>query len=630
MNIYDNLNPQQINAVAAPKGPLLLIAGAGSGKTLTMIRRIGNQIINEGIHPSEVMAVTFTRKAANEIKERLSNFLGKEAASMIWTGTFHSICLKILKRYKKESNLPSNFSIYDEKDSLNILKDVLEYMNLPKEDANYFHNMIEKEKSYGNRPDDIYNKTLSLIYKMYQDKLTVINALDFQDIILNVITLLKFNPDIKRELKEKFKLITVDEFQDTNVAQLELIELLTDRNSNITCIGDPDQSIYKFRYAEIENILNFKNFFIDANVLKLEQNYRSTPEILYAANNLIKTNNTTEKNLWTNNDQGSLINVYKAKNTTNESMWITNKINELIHSGVEYNEITILYRMNFLCNQLEENFLLNKIPYTIINGLKFYERMEIKDVISYLRVLNNPHDDESLKRIINTPKRGIGNVTLNQIKELSINKSLYQSIKDNIDIFSTRVQKTLSELINWIDDNQTNKLYDNFISIMHDIGYLDYIEAKITNAKEDDIEVERDRIGYLETLESMIKYYERENNNELNTFLEELSLLSDQDILDSNNDNKVKLMTVHASKGLEFKHVFILGFSDEIFPSYMAKTKEDIEEERRLAYVAITRAKKNLFISYPSSRIVRGGFQFCKPSRFLNEIPKEVIKFTSA
>lgn len=629
MNVFDGLNPQQIEAVAAPPGPLLLVAGAGSGKTLTMVRRIGYHIKNRGVHPSEVMAVTFTRKAAEEIRQRLAGFLGKESASMVWAGTFHSLCLRLLKMYRREANLATNFSIYDADDSLRAVRQVLTYLGLEPKLAEMYCSMIEREKSLSNTPDEVQDPTLSRIYDLYQNKLSHANALDFQDIILKTIKLLEFHKDIRFEVSNRFKLITVDEFQDTNIAQVELIRLLTSHNTNVTCIGDPDQSIYSFRHAEIENILDFRALFPESTVLKLEQNYRSTPQILEAANHLIGFNSVGgDKKLWTDNDTGCPIKLYQAKSVQDEMFWVANQIRDLRRQGIPYGDITILYRMNFLAQDMEQALTHHRIPYQIFSGVGFYQRDEIKNVAAYLRLFNNPHDDEAFKKVVNVPKRGIGDVTLKQVLNLAKNESIFSAVKNNLDSFKPQAKKNLKAFIDLIEKYQGIGLEEGFKAATVYSGYVKYLN-KVVEASTSDQEkgLASNRIENLVEMQRAITTFVEEHGDDSQEFLESISLIAEQDTIEDSKEH-VKLMTVHASKGLEFKNVFIIGFDDGIFPSYMAlDDPKDVEEERRLAYVAITRAEERVFISYPSSRIVRGKFQKTRPSRFIKELPKKLVDF---
>lgn len=622
LNVFEGLNDKQLDAVVAPQQPLLLIASAGSGKSTTLVRRIAHQIRDFGVHPSEIMAVTFTKKASKELQNKLIGLLGEEA-SMIWAGTFHSLCLRILRMYPQQSKITRSTTIYDQSDSGNLIKDIMKYLNISLDDLPKIRSRIEKEKTFGNTPDDVEDKKVRAVYQMYQDRLSISNALDFQDIMFATVRMLRFHNDIRNKVSERFRFIGVDEFQDTNVIQMDLIKLLCCRNTNITCIGDPDQSIYAFRYANIENIFNFQKEFPNSLLLYLDQNYRSTHTILAAANDLISKNeHEFDKQLWTNRKDGSPLTLFKANSAEHEAQWIANQI-RILRAVNPKAEVTILYRMNFLSDQVERELMRCRIPYRVVAGRSFYQRKEVKDIISYMRLFANPHDDEAFRRAVNEPKRGIGNKTLEKIAlSATLNKtSLYQAVVSGIGLSDT-IRKKFLGFMYIIDKYKGSTLTESMYAAMDGTGYKKSLQDKLNDSSIAKSQEAENSLNILSELEEAITSFANEEGNDLCNFLDACQLVADQDGVEEDSV-KVQMMTVHASKGLEFQNVFLMGFDDGIFPSTKSIDEGMIEEERRLAYVAITRAMNNLFISYPASRFHFGKFVTTTPSRFIKEINKE-------
>lgn len=687
---FNFLNPAQLRAVFEVDGPSVVLAGAGSGKTTAVINRIlnivnyGNSYINNNISeeicadsikvlksaydnnlsadsvrdiirsnvadPSEILAITFTNKAANELKERLYKSIG-ERSKNIWACTFHSFCARVLRSYANKLGYNNNFVVYDEDDSLKIVKDIHKTLNLDEKalSARDIKRLISRQKDklidYKSCKEHISNKInlqnnqnlciLSEIYEKYQKKLIEANAMDFDDLILNTVKLFENCPEVLSFYQDKFKYILVDEYQDTDYAQYKLIKYLSEKNKNICVVGDDDQSIYKFRGATIENIINFEQNFPGAKIIRFEQNYRSTKNILKAANSVIEHNTQRKgKTLWTENDTGSNIKVHTAYNEHDEANYMANIIKEKVEqNGQKYSDFAVLYRRNSQSNVIERVFVKNGIPYKIYGGVRFYDRKEIKDMLAYLSVINNPKDEVRLKRIINQPRRSIGDRTIAQAMEIAneTGKDLLTVMRQSAQYETLkRVSQKLKNFTNLIDSliyayrNNKKTIKELYQMILEKTDYINYLKLE-----RDTMEARVENIN--ELLNTITKYEEDNGTNAtLSGFLEEVSLFSDIDNYDENSD-AVTLMTLHASKGLEFPTVFLPGVEEGIFPSVRAINNDDeLEEERRLAYVGITRCKENLYILNSDSRMIAGVTSNNKASRFISEIPLELIEKTKS
>ena len=632
LNLLDDLNPKQREAVNQIDGPCLVIAGAGSGKTKVLTYKIAHLIDNCGVKPWNILAITFTNKAANEMKERVQSLIG-DAINDIWLGTFHSICVKILRKFIDRLGYDSSFAIFDTADQKTLVKKCLKELDIDSKifteksiinEISNAKNMMVKQDDYLLRNKGDYRKEkIGKVYSLYQRKLKENNAVDFDDIINLTIDLLIENDDILEYYSDKFKYILVDEYQDTNKSQFKLVSILAKKNMNIMVVGDNDQGIYSFRGADISNILNFEKDFAGTKIVKLEQNYRCTGNILKVANEVIKNNTTKyDKKLWTENDDGEVPFIYTGKDEYDEASFVTKKIEEIkCNDNFKYSDFAVLYRMNAQSRAIEDIFMREGIPYKIVGGLKFYERKEIKDIIAYLRLIANQNDNLSLVRIINEPKRGIGAVSLNKVEELAVENetSMYNIIK-NADKYIPRIHGNVYEFVEMIEVLKDADLTITELvkAILLKSGYIAALQAENT------VEAET-RIQNLEEFLTVVGEFEEEYaENGLNDFLQTLSLSSDVDKLDDNED-KVTLMTLHSAKGLEYPVVFLVGVEDGIFPGEQsATTIEGLEEERRLFYVGITRAKKILFITLANKRTLFGYTSYNKPSRFLKEIPKEL------
>ena len=634
LNLLDELNPMQREAVNQIDGPCLVIAGAGSGKTKVLTYKIAHLIDNCGVRPWNILAITFTNKAANEMKERVQNLIG-DAINDIWLGTFHSICVKILRKFIDRLGYDSSFVIFDTADQKTLVKKCLKELDIDSKifteksvinEISNAKNMMIKPDDYVSRYTGDYRKEkIGKIYSLYQKKLKENNAVDFDDIINLTIDLLVENEDVLEYYSDKFKYILVDEYQDTNKSQFKLVSILAKKNMNIMVVGDNDQGIYSFRGADISNILNFEKDFAGTKIVKLEQNYRCTGNILKVANEVIKNNtNKYDKKLWTENDEGERPFVYTGRDEYDEASFITKKVEEIRENkNFKYSDFAVLYRMNAQSRAIEDILMREGIPYKIVGGLKFYERKEIKDIIAYLRLIANQNDNLSLIRIINEPKRGVGAVSLNKIEELAIENqtSMYNIIKQ-ANKFIPRIEGNVFEFVEMIEVLKDADLTITELvkAILLKSGYIAALQAENTVESET-------RIQNLEEFLTVVGEFEEEYaENDLNEFLQTLSLSSDVDNIDD-ADDKIILMTLHSAKGLEYPVVFLVGMEDGIFPGEQsATTIEGLEEERRLFYVGITRAKKILFITLASKRTLFGYTSYNKPSRFLKEIPKELTK----
>ena len=635
-DILKGLNDKQYEAVVTTEGPCLVIAGAGSGKTKVLTHKIAYLIGEKQVKPWNILAITFTNKAANEMKERIENLVGDVAAD-IWMGTFHSICVRILRRFIDRIGFDSSFIIFDTSDQRTLVKTCIKAIGLDdkmftdrsvlSEISNAKNEMLEPEQYTVRANGDFRKEKIALVYEMYQKRLKENNAIDFDDIINYTIKILMENPDILEYYSDKFKYVLVDEYQDTNKAQFTLVTLLASKNGNITVVGDNDQGIYSFRGADISNILNFERDFPGTKIIKLEQNYRCTGNILKAANAVIKNNEVTyKKELWTENEVGKLPTVYSASNEYDEGTYIAQQIEHLRREEYyKYSDFAILYRMNTQSRAIEEILRRESIPYKIIGGLKFYERKEIKDIISYLRLIQNPSDNLSLKRIINEPKRGIGKTSLDKIEELSINSGvpMYEIIKNAEQYGLNRVFLNSREFVNAIEELRAKKddikISDLIKETLKKSGYTQALENENTIEAENRIE------NLDEFLTVAVEFEEQEADQNLNNFLEGITLTSDIDGMDEEQET-VTLMTLHSAKGLEFPVVFLVGMEEGIFPGYKSIGEpKELEEERRLCYVGITRAKEYLFLTCSKQRTIFGSTSCNQVSRFLREIPSDLL-----
>lgn len=618
------LNDRQKEAVLTVNGPLLVLAGAGSGKTRVLTTRIAYLIKEMNVDPNSILAITFTNKAAHEMKERVIKILGFDYYGM-QISTFHSFGLSILRKYYKLVNYSSNFTIIDSDDSLTIIKRILKDLNYDPKIYNpkAIKNRISGAKDELLKPDDYsryvnsdYEEVVLEVYRKYEERLLNNNSVDFDDLLMLPIRILKENKEVLEEYSNRFKYILIDEYQDTNEAQYILTKLISSKYKNICVVGDESQSIYSFRGANYKNILNFEKDYENTKIILLEENYRSTKNILNVANDIIKNNkNRKDKTLWTSNIEGNKIKYHRALNEKDEAYYVVKEIKNLIISGVNKSDIAVLYRTNAQSRNIEEALLKENIPYKVVGSFFFYKRKEIKDLISYLKLIYNSNDDDSLIRIINVPKRGIGAKTIENIEMLSKinNTSMYEAIQSGKEL---EFKKIIEEIKEASKDLSLTELIDLILD-----------KTKIKEELEQEKTLESDiRIENLEEFKSITKNFE-ENYGiiSLEAFLEEISLVADIEEHNLNND-LVTLMTVHSAKGLEFDHVFIIGLEEGIFPHTNSLTNsEDIEEERRLIYVAITRAKKNLELINAKKRTLYGNDNINPPSRFINEINKEYL-----
>lgn len=640
-NQFSNLNDKQQQAVYHTDGPLLILAGAGSGKTTVLVNRVFHIIDSGRARPWQVLAITFTNKAAGELKERLEKAIGPEASD-IWASTFHSCCTRMLRRFGERLGYTNHFTIYDTDDSRRVMKQIMKEIGI--EEKRLGHKTILSEissakdslilpEAYQQQNEgDFRLRRIGEAYARYQTALKQADAMDFDDIIVNTVRLLKENEDVLELYQNQFQYIMVDEYQDTNHAQYVLTALLAAKNKNICVVGDDDQSIYRFRGATIENILSFEHQYPDATVIRLEQNYRSTQNILDGANGVIAHNLQRKgKELWTANGAGDKILVQTCYNETEESQFIADKILENTAAGMSMGDHAVLYRMNAQSGSIERTFVKSGIPYRIIGGHRFYDRKEIKDVISYLAVINNPNDNVRLQRIINVPKRSIGDTTVANGMEIAagLGLSLFQVLKEAPQYAKlSRSGKKLHDFIDMMEEfmviaQEEVSLKDLLAKVVERVGYMAYLDLDPESAEE--------RKNNIEELYSILLKYEQENpEGDLSSFLEEVALMSEIDNFDQGADTVV-LMTIHSAKGLEFPVVFIPGMEDGIFPGNQSMyDPSEMEEERRLAYVGITRAKKNLYLLNAAQRMLYGQTNRNPPSRFIKEIPAENLDNRSA
>ena len=641
MSIYDTLNNEQREAVFCTEGPLLMLAGAGSGKTRSLTHRIAYLIEEKGVAPWNILAITFTNKAAQEMRERVDALVGYGSED-IWISTFHATCSRILRRHIDLLGYDRNFTIYDASDQKSLMKEVLKEMKIDTKQfpersvmseissaKNEYKSPLDYRNEYGS---NFRNQRIADIYEHYQKRLKENNALDFDDLLVKMVDLFQTNPDVLEHYQDRFQYIMVDEYQDTNTVQFLLVSLLAKKYRNLCVVGDDDQSIYKFRGANIYNILNFEKVFPDAQVIRLEQNYRSTQNILNAANGVIANNKgRKEKKLWTENQKGELVHFKQYDTEYDEADGVVSRINFLAMRGVQYKDMAILYRTNAQSRIFEEKLKQKNIPYAIVRGISFYDRKEIKDLMSYLKVVDSGMDDLSVKRIINVPKRGIGQTTINRLQEFAIlNQMSFLDAVFNADEIP-EVARALAKLHKFADMIEEFREYAS----EHEISeLLEHILDVTQYRVELEAEGTDESISRLEDIEELfndIAYYEEEEENpNLRDFLAEKDMYTLNAGIDNLEDenNKVLLMTLHNAKGLEFNNVFLGGMEEGVFPGFgamMSGDESEIEEERRLCYVGITRAKERLFLSAAKRRMLRGQTQYNRRSRFIDEIPGQYL-----
>ncbi len=640
MSIYDTLNEQQKKGVFTTDGPVLLLAGAGSGKTRVLTTRIAYLIEEKKVNPWNIMAITFTNKAAGEMRERVEDLVGFGSES-IWVTTFHSTCVRILRRYIDRLGYDNHFTIYDTDDQKSVMKEVCKKLQVDTKQIKERtllaaisaakNELISPEKYEKTVMGDYSRKKISGVYYEYQAALRKNNALDFDDLLVKAVELFRSAPEVLEQYQDRFRYICVDEYQDTNTAQFELIRLLAAKHRNICVVGDDDQSIYKFRGANIRNILDFEKVYPEAVVIKLEQNYRSTQNVLDAANAIIGNNRSRKKKvLWTDKGTGNKIHLKQFENAYDEAEFVVDDISRKKREGAaEYGDCAILYRTNAQARMMEERFVLQGIPYNVVGGTNFYSRREIKDILAYLKTIDNGRDDLAVRRIINVPRRGIGLTTVLKVQDYADEKGLsfYDSIREaeqipalgkstgKLTAFATMIQAFRSK-------QEVYSLTDLIKDIIVTTGYINELE-------DSDEEDAQNRIENIDELISKAASFEASADQPtLSDFLEEVALVADIDEMESDG-GKVLLMTLHSAKGLEFPHVYMTGMEDGIFPSFMSiaaeNPEEEIEEERRLAYVGITRAREDLTMTCAKQRMIRGETQYNAASRFIKEIPLELL-----
>lgn len=641
MDLIQGLNPQQKEAVLHTEGPLLVLAGAGSGKTRVLTHRIAYLIEEKGVSPYNILAITFTNKAAREMKERIENIVGPRALD-IWTGTFHSCCVRILRKEIERIGFDRSFVIYDTADQETLMKDCLNQLQYNEKlfppkmvlaaISQAKNELINPEDYSLSAGSDFRLSKIAKLYSLYQKKLKANNALDFDDIIMHTVKIFSEYPEVLEYYQNKFRYIHVDEYQDTNTAQYMLVSMLADKYRNICVVGDDDQSIYGWRGANIRNILEFEKDFKGCRVIKLEQNYRSTANILNAANYVIKNNyGRKPKTLWTENTQGDKVQVFEASDEKEEAWYTANAIKREVSSGKrKYGDFAVLYRINAQSRVFEDAFMKTGVPYRIVGGHKFYDRKEIKDVIAYLRVIQNPNDDISLKRIINVPKRGIGKATMDKAEQLAISHgvSLY-SILVNVESFPelSRAATKLNSFTDMLSRFRTMLSYMDLVEwikmVTDESGIIQELELEGTVEAKTRIE----NIRELQSVAVDFVNNSEEENPTLEEFLAHISLVADVDNLEEEPD-RVVLLTMHSAKGLEFPVVFLAGMEEGLFPSSRSIGEEsEMEEERRLCYVGITRAREKLYLTYAKARTLFGNTTFTRPSRFIDEIPPDLLDY---
>lgn len=634
---FSKMNPMQQEAIRHTDGPLLILAGAGSGKTTVLVNRVAH-LIQQGCDPYRIMAITFTNKAAGELKERLVSMLGQQG-NEVWASTFHSTCARILRRDAQRLKYTSHFTIYDSDDSRRVMKDCLKALQIDEKElpvksvlseiSHAKDSLVDATEFTSRTGDDFRLQRIAQAYRMYQQRLQDSDAMDFDDLIFNAVRLFRACPDVLEHYQNRFRYIMVDEYQDTNHAQYVFVSLLAQHSKNLCVVGDDDQSIYKFRGATIENILSFEKTFPGAKVVRLEQNYRSTKNILDAANAVIENNTQRKgKSLWTDNPQGCPLYMHTSYSEQDEADFIATHILDEVANGRKYSEFAILYRMNSQSNTLEKMMVKTGIPYRIVGGVRFYDRKEIRDMLAYLSVINNPADEVRLRRIINQPKRSIGEKTIAQAVEIARETDLpLFDVISRADEFDP-LRRSAAKLMTFVhlmqeliaaSQNPDLSLNDLYQLILEKTDYIASLKGE-----EDDAQ---DRVDNINELSSSLVSYEKDNEDAtLAGFLEEVSLFTDIDQLDTNAD-QIVMMTMHSAKGLEFPVVFLPGMEEGLFPGMQAiYNPNEIEEERRLAYVAITRAREELFLTNAESRMIFGSTSRNKASRFLAEIPEELVE----
>lgn len=638
---FSHMNNMQQQAVFTTEGPLLILAGAGSGKTTVLVNRIAYILQCSLCKPWQILAITFTNKAAGELKERICNAV-PEGGGDIWAATFHSTCARILRRYGNIIGYSSHFTVYGTDDQKKLVKDILKQLNI---DEKYLPvksilSEISKAKDEMKTPEqmrkeaefDSRKKDISKVYELYQARLKTADAMDFDDMLCNTVKLFETAPDVLEVYQNQFKYIMVDEYQDTNKVQYKFVSMLAEKHNNICVVGDDDQSIYKFRGATIENILSFENTFKGAKIIRLEQNYRSTQNILNAANEVISNNTMRKgKTLWTENSVGDKIEVHTSDTEREEAAFIAGQILDGVEKGRKYSDFAVLYRMNAQSNAVEQALSRSGVPHRIIGGHRFYDREEIRDMVAYLQVINNPHDDVRLSRIINVPKRAIGATTVQHAADIAagLGESIYTVISEadsypQLSRAASKLKSFVNLIDGFIDAEQSGdySLAELYNLVLEHTEYKEYLKREKENA---DVRIE----NIEELLSNIIKFEEDYGDDAtLSAFLEEISLQTDIDNYDAEADTCV-MMTLHSAKGLEFPVVFITGMEDGIFPSVATMMNPDeLNEERRLAYVGITRAKEKLYLTKTNSRMLFGSTTYNKTSRFVNEIPENLIEFT--
>lgn len=642
MSIYDKLNEPQREAVYHTDGPLLILAGAGSGKTRVLTHRIAYLIEERNVNPWNILAITFTNKAAGEMRERVDSLVGFGSES-IWVSTFHSMCVRILRRFIDRLGYDNRFTIYDTDDQKTLMKEVCKKVaidtkvfkerSLMSAISSVKNELILPDEFELNAGGDFAKLKIAKVYREYEAQLKANNALDFDDLLVKTVQLLQTQPDVLENYQERFRYIMVDEYQDTNTVQFQLVRLLAGKYRNLCVVGDDDQSIYKFRGANIRNILDFEHEFSDACVIKLEQNYRSTGNILNAANRVIANNKgRKEKTLWTANGEGELVHLRQFDTGYDEADFIAEDIKKEVRAGASYNDHAVLYRTNAQSRLLEEKFVAMNVPYKIVGGVNFYARREIKDLLAYLKTIDNGMDDIAVRRIINVPKRGIGLTTINRIQESAAERGLgfYETLMapELIPGIGRSAAKldSFAALIEYFKGlTGQMSITDLLREVIEKTGYMESLDSE----DKEDAQARKENID--ELINKAAAYEEaaedRDEPATLSAFLEEVALVADIDSLDEEQDYVV-LMTLHSAKGLEFPHVYLAGMEDGLFPSYMTITsddRDDLEEERRLCYVGITRAEQELTLTCARRRMVRGETQYNKISRFIKEIPAELL-----
>ena len=642
-NIYSTLNSPQQEAVYHTEGPLLILAGAGSGKTRVLTHRIAYLIDEKGVNPWNILAITFTNKAASEMRERVDKIVGFGSES-IWVSTFHSTCVRILRRHIDRLGFDTRFAIYDTEDQKTLMKEICRKLNIDtkiyKERsllAQISHakdELITPDEMELNAGGDFNKKKVAAVYREYQASLRKNNALDFDDLIVKTVELFQNCGNVLENYQERFKYIMVDEYQDTNTAQFKFVSLLASKYENLCVVGDDDQSIYKFRGANIGNILGFEHVFPDAKVIRLEQNYRSTKNILSAANEVIANNASRKsKTLWTENPEGELIHFRQFMNGYEEAEYVVGEISRAHReNGAKYKDCAVLYRTNAQSRLFEEKCLLANIPYKIVGGVNFYARKEIKDLLCYLKTIDNSRDDLAVRRIINVPKRGIGATTLGRIQDYAdkMSVSFYDALRVAEEVPS--IGRSLSKIDGFVTFIQSFKSKAESYTVRELLEEVIELTGYVAELKAEDTEESQARIENIDELISKTESYQEAMEEQgqpatLSGFLEEIALIADIDSVDPDQDY-VLLMTLHSAKGLEFPRVFLVGMEDGIFPSYMSivsDDKSDLEEERRLCYVGITRAMEDLTLTSARQRMIRGDVQYNKVSRFVREIPRELV-----